>query len=317
MLRRGFLRTATLTLGGVGTGILGGRAPLEGAEAPRPGPAPGPAAAKPFQLRYACELNWLEKELTIPQRLDLFKAHGFTAVEYNGLLKHAISEVADLRRELDARGMDMGIFVANPGGWNRAGVVDPQQHPAFLEEIRRAIEYHKVVKNRSVTTLTGMVLPGVSRSTQRRNCVEGFKKAAEILAGTELALVVEPLNHIDHPGFFMTRADELAEVIAQVDSPSVRMLYDFYHLQVTQGNVIRDFEQYYDLVGYVQTGDVPGRKEPGTGETNYRNVFKAVHAKGYRGMVGMEHGFSVPGREGFLRCVKAYREADDFTAAPG
>ena len=86
--------------------------------------------------------------------------------------------------------------------------------------------------------------------------------------------MAEPLNHIDHPGFFMTRADELAEVIAEVNSPNVRMLYDLYHLQVTQGNLIRDFQQYYDLVGYIQTGDVPGRKEPGTGEVNYRNVLQ-------------------------------------------
>jgi hydroxypyruvate isomerase len=273
-----------------------------------------PASSRPFKLRYACELNWLEKELSFAERLDLFKEHGFTAVEYNGLLRHPLAEVESLRRELDARALDFGIFVANPGGWDRAGVVDPGQHPAFLDEIRKALEYQKVIRNRSCTTLTGMARPGVSRSAQRRCCVDGFKKAAELLAGSELALVVEPLNHIDHPGFFMTHADELAEVIAQVGSPNVRMLYDFYHLQVTQGNLIRDFEQYYDLVGYIQTGDVPGRKEPGTGETNYRNVFKAVHAKGYRGIIGMEHGFSLPGREGFVRCANAYREADAFDA---
>jgi hydroxypyruvate isomerase len=313
MHRRAFLKTTTVAAGGLGAAVTTGS--LLASETSQVSTPAKAAAAKPFKLRYACELNWLEKEMTIPQRLDLFKAHGFTAVEYNGLLKHPISEVADLRRELDTRGMEMGIFVANPGGWNRAGVVDPQQHPAFLEEIQKTIEYHKIIGNKSVTTLTGMALPGVSRSTQRRNCVEGFKRAAGILAGTELALVVEPLNHIDHPGFFMTRADELAEVIAEVGSPNVRMLYDFYHLQVTQGNIIRDFQQYYDLVGYVQTGDVPGRKEPGTGETNYRNVFKAVFEKGYRGIVGMEHGWSVPGMEGFLRCAKAYREADDFVAA--
>jgi hydroxypyruvate isomerase len=269
-------------------------------------------SAKPYKLRYACELNWFEKEMSFAQRLDLFKSHGFTAVEYNGLLKHEVAEVEQLRKDLDARGMDFGIFVANPGGWDRSGVVDPKQHPAFLEEVQKTIRYHKIIKNRAVTTLTGMTLPGVSRSTQRRSCVEGFKKAADLLAGTELALVAEPLNHIDHPGFFMTRADELAEVVSQVNSPNVRMLYDLYHLQVTQGNLIRDFQLYYDVVGYIQTGDVPGRKEPGTGEVNYRNVLKAIYDKGYRGIIGMEHGWSVPGMEGFLRCVKAYRDADQF-----
>jgi hydroxypyruvate isomerase len=300
--RRGFLRNAAMAAGGLATSSVPVRA-FQGTQ---------PAAGRPFRLRYACELNWLDKELTIPQRLDLFHKHGFTAVEYNGLQRHPLSEVEQIRKELDARRMDFGIFIANPGGWNRAGVVDPAQHPAFLDEVRKTIEYHKVIANKSVTTLTGPALPGVSRSTQRRSCVLGLKKAAELLAGTELALVVEPLNHIDHPGFFMTRADELAEVVAQVASPNVRMLYDFYHLQVTQGNLIRDFLLYYDLIGYVQTGDVPGRKEPGTGETNYRNVFRAIYEKGYRGIVGMEHGWSVPGMEGFLRCAEAYRKADDF-----
>lgn len=269
-------------------------------------------APRPFKLRYACELNWLEKELTLQQRLDLFHEHGFRDVEYNGLQRHTPAEVEAIRKELDARQMDFGIFVANPGGWKTAGVVDPAQHPAFVEEVKRALEYHRLIRNKSATTLTGNALPGASRSTQRNSCVAGFKKAAEVLAGSQLQLVVEPLNHVDHPGFFMTRADELAEVIDRVGSPNVRMLYDFYHLQVTQGNLIRDFLQYYDLIGYVQTGDVPGRREPGTGETNYRNVFKTVYEKGYRGIVGMEHGFSVPGREGFLRCAEAYRRADDF-----
>ena len=157
-----------------------------------------------------------------------------------------------------------------------------------------------------------MALPGVSRSTQRRNCVEGFKKAADLLAGTELALVVEPLNHIDHPGFFMTRADELAEVIAQVGSPNVRMLYDFYHLQVTQGNLIRDFQQYYDLVGYVQTGDVPGARSPAPARPTTGTSSRPSTRRATAGIIGMEHGWSVPGMDGFLRCAKAYREADAF-----
>ena len=300
--RRAFVKITAAAAGGLA---------LRGAKAGASQTTPSPPS-RPFKLRYACELNWFEKELTVPQRLDLFQKHGFQAVEYNGLLRHPLSEVEQIRKELDARSMDFGIFVANPGGWMTAGVVDPAQHAAFLAEIKKAFEYHKVIRNRSVTTLTGPALPGVSRSTQRRSCVMGFKKAAEVLAGTDLALVVEPLNHIDHPGFFMTRADELAEVIERVGSPNVRMLYDFYHLQVTQGNLIRDFLQYYDLIGYIQTGDVPGRKEPGTGETNYRNVFKAIYEKGYRGIVGMEHGWSVPGMDGFLRCAEAYRRADDF-----
>ena len=303
MERRGFVKAAALAVGAGFTGTAEAAHQAGGAPAPRKGK---------FRLRYACELDWLRDAMTWEQKLALYSENGFDAVEYNGLLKHPMNEVEDLRRLLDKYGMDMGIFVANPGGWDKAGVVDPKQHESFLAEIKKTIEYHKVIKNRSVTTLAGMTLTGVSRSTQRRNCTTGLKRAADLLSGTDLALVVEPLNHIDHPGFFMTRADELAEVIAAVGSPNVKMLYDFYHLQVTQGNLIRDFKEYYPLVGYIQTGDVPGRKEPGTGEVNYRNVFKAVHEKGYRGIVGMEHGWSVPGMEGFLKCAEAYRRADAF-----
>jgi hydroxypyruvate isomerase len=306
MDRRGFLKSSATWTGALVAAAGTGEA------ATQAGGTPVVRKGK-FRLRYACELDWLKDAMTWDQKLALYAENGFDAVEYNGLLKHSRSEVEELRRLLDKHGMDMGIFVANPGGWDRAGVVDPKQHEAFLAEIKKTIEYHRIVKNRSVTTLTGMALPGVSRSTQRRHCVVGFKRAADLLAGTDLALVVEPLNHIDHPGFFMTRADELAEVIAAVNSPNVRMLYDFYHLQVTQGNLIRDFKEYYPLIGYIQTGDVPGRKEPGTGEVNYRNVFKAVHEQGYRGIVGCEHGHSQPGVEGLRMLFEAYRHADAWT----
>lgn len=268
------------------------------------------ATAAGYHLRYAPHLTILSRDLSIPQRLDLIAQHGFDATEYNGLLNHPLNEVEEMRKKLDSLKIEMGIFVANPGGWKAAGLVDPKQRPAFLEEIKKTIEYHKIIGNHSVTTLTGPALPGVSRSSQRRSAIEGLKQAAGLLEKTELALVVEPLNHIDHPGFFMTHSDELAEIIAAVNSKHVRMLFDLYHLQITEGNLINNFRAYHELVGYVQTGDVPGRKEPGTGEVNYRNVFKAIFDTGWRGIIGMEHGTSLPGMPGVLKMFEAYKQAD-------
>jgi hydroxypyruvate isomerase len=271
-----------------------------------------PAQTKPrkYHLRYAPHLTILSKELTIPQRLELIAEHGFDATEYNGLLNHPLNEVEEMRKKLDSLHIEMGIFVANPGGWRTAGLVDPKQRDAFLQEIKKTIEYHKVIGNHSVTTLTGPAIPGVSRSSQRRSAIEGLARAAELLEKTELALVIEPLNHIDHPGFFMTHSDELAEIIAAVNSKHVRMLFDLYHLQITEGNLINNFRACVDLVGYIQTGDVPGRKEPGTGEVNYRNVLKAIYDAGYRGIIGLEHGTSIPGREGVLKMFEVYKQAD-------
>lgn len=272
------------------------------------------AQTKPrkYHLRYAPHLTILNKELTIPQRLDLIAEHGFDATEYNNLLNHPLNEVEEIRKKLDSLRIEMGIFVANPGGWRTAGLVDPKQRDTFLQEIKKTIEYHRAIGNHSATTLTGNAIPGVSRSAQRRSAIEGLKRAAELLETTELALVVEPLNHIDHPGFFMTHSDELAEVIAAVNSKHVRMLFDLYHLQITEGNLINNFRAYADLVGYIQTGDVPGRKEPGTGEVNYRNVLKAIYDAGYRGIIGLEHGTSIAGREGVLKMFEAYKQADSW-----
>lgn len=302
MRRRDFIKSTTVAAAVAAAGPqLGG----ESAGAAQTAPPK-------YHLRYAPHLSILNKELTIPQRLDLIAEHGYDATEYNGLLQHPPNEVEELRKKLDSLKIEMGIFVANPGGWKTAGLVDDKQHEAFLGEIKKAIEYHKIIGNRSVTTLTGNAVPGLSRSTQRRNAIAGLKRAAEILAPTQLALVIEPLNHIDHPGFFMTHSDELAEIIAAVNSPNVRMLFDLYHLQITEGNLINNFRAYKDLIGYVQTGDVPGRKEPGTGEVNYRNVFKAIYDTGYRGIIGMEHGTSVPGRAGVLKMFEAYKQVDNW-----
>ena len=101
-----------------------------------------------------------------------------------------------------------------------------------------------------------------------------------------------------------------------VRSPSCKMLYDLYHSQINEGHLIYNFDKCFDEIAYVQTGDTPGRKEPGTGEVNYRNVFKFIYDRGYTGLLGMEHGKSLPGKEGELALIQSYREADDFTPAP-
>jgi hydroxypyruvate isomerase len=296
----------------IATGLASGATVVAGAAEVKSMTEQEGAVKRKYKLRYAPHLSILAKELTIPQRLELIAEHGFDATEYNGLLNHPLNEVEEIRKKMDSLGVEMGIFVANPGGWSKAGLVDPKQRDNFLAEIKKTIEYHKVIGNKSVTTLTGPALPGVSRSAQRRSAIEGLKRAAELLEKTDLALVVEPLNHIDHPGFFMTHSDELAEIIAAVNSKNARMLFDLYHLQITEGNLINNFRAHVDLIGYVQTGDVPGRKEPGTGEVNYRNVFKAIYDAGYRGIIGMEHGTSLPGREGVLKMFDAYRQADNW-----
>jgi hydroxypyruvate isomerase len=100
--------------------------------------------------------------------------------------------------------------------------------------------------------------------------------------------------------------------VRAVGSPQVRLLFDMYHQQISEGNLIQNIRKHWGVIGYMQVGDVPGRQEPGTGEVNWRNVFRAIHELGYAGIIGMEHGLSQPGEAGMLRCFEAYRQADNW-----
>lgn len=267
-------------------------------------------AAGKYRLRYAPRLDFLSNELTIPQRLEVFAEHGFDATEYNGLMNHPLAEVEEMRKKMDSLSIGLGIFVANPGGWRTAGMVDPKQHEVFLTEVKKAIDYHKVIGNQFCTVITGPEIQGMPRGRQRMNVISALKRAAEMLEKTALTLVVEPLNPVNHPGYFLVHSDEAAEIMSAVGSSHVKILFDIYHQQISEGNLIQNIRSYYEWIGYFQVGDVPGRKEPGTGEINWRNVFKAIYELGYRGIVGMEHGLSQPGMPGLKKCFDEYKKAD-------
>lgn len=265
-----------------------------------------------YHLRYAPPLGWLG-DRPIPERLEFFAAQGFVATEENGLTNRSLQEVEQIRKNLEELGMTFGAFVANPDGWGKP-ITSPEYHPLFLERVRRAVDYHKAIGNRVVTVITGDEAPGLSREEQKKNVIEALKRGAEILEGTELTMALEPLNVlINHKGYFLSTSSEAAEIINAVGSPHVRILFDIYHQQITEGNLINNIRRYFDLIGHFHIGDVPGHKEPGTGEINYRNVFKAIYEKGYTGVLAMEHGLSGGGNEaGVLKCIEEYRKADTW-----
>ena len=128
-----------------------------------------------------------------------------------------------------------------------------------------------------------------------------------------MVMVIEPLNPwTNHSGMFLSRIPQAYEICRAVDSPAVKILDDLYHQQIAEGNLIPNIDKAWTEIAYFQMGDNPGRNEPGTGEINYRNVFKHIHAKGFTGILGMEHGNSKGGREGERAVIDAYRAADSF-----
>ena len=306
--RRNFLYTSALATAGA-TSSLPSTNQTRTSD-PRPVPTtqdPVKPFKRDWRLRYAPRLDWGPG--TLIERVERIAQYGFTGVEFNGLGRRKMKEIEALKKRMDELKVGMGIFVANFGGRN---LVDPDGGAAFLKDLDHTLEVHKVIGNNFCTTLTGNVRKGVPRKEQRQAVIDNLKAAAEKLEGSDLTLVVEPLNPLDHPGYFLVKSPEANQIMKVVGSKHVKILFDIYHQQISEGNLIHNIKKYWDEIAYFQVGDTPGRREPLTGEINYRNVFKAIHAKGYKGFLGMEHRLSKRGVAGIHKCFEAYRWCDSW-----
>lgn len=272
------------------------------------------AAPEQYNLRYAPRIGWLN--IPVEDQLQIFADWGFRAFEYNGLPRHTNAEIASIRKKMDQLKMSMGVFVVNSGGWKGDAMVDPKFHAGFLKDVRRAVEIHEIAGNECATVTSGLSVDYLPLEQQTKNCIEALKQAGDLVAKTRMTLVLEPLNiRVDHAGYHVVFSDHGRQIIEAVNHPRVRLLFDMYHQQISEGNLIGHLTKHWDWIAYLQIGDVPGRKEPGTGEVNWSNVFRAIHAKGYRGILGMEHGLSAPGEGGVKKCFESYRRADQFNPA--
>ncbi|MBL1407412.1 hydroxypyruvate isomerase family protein [Sphingobacterium faecale] len=237
---------------------------------------------------------------------------GFRSIEDNGMTGRTVDEQKKVGELLSKLGMRMGVFVVPKGG-NGANTLaaGKEEHvDIFLKGCRESIETAKRVNAKWITVVPGDYERRLPIGVQTANVIEGLKRGAELLEPHGITMVLEPLS--DTPDLFLRFTDQAYEICKAVDSPSCKILYDAYHQQKNEGNLINFMNQCWSEIAYIQVGDNPGRKEPTTGEINYKNVFKWLYNKGYTGVVGMEHGMSKGGKEGEEALVKAYREVDNF-----
>lgn len=177
------------------------------------------------------------------------------------------------------------------------GLVNPREREEFLKQTSMAVDAAKKMDCPQLVTLTGNELGGMPRSEQMKNAVDALRAAAPLLEKNGITAVVEILNtYVNHSGYFLYYVRDGAELIDRVGSPNVKLLFDIYHVQIMEGNLIDNIRSNIDRIGHFHIGDVPGRHEPGTGEINYRNVFKAIYELGdqYRGSAALEYGPLVP-----------------------
>jgi hydroxypyruvate isomerase len=248
--------------------------------------------------------------------LRFMHERGFRGLEDNGMRGRPVEVQERIGRELERLGMQMGVFVAHRLDWQNPTIASPNEEhrEAFLQDIRSSVDVAKRVGATWMTTVPGVRDHRLDLEYQTAIVTETLKRAAEILEPHGLVMTIETLNtRRDHPGQFLTRTAQAYQICKAVNSPALKILFDFYHVQIEEGNLIPNLDYVWDEVVYIQVGDNPGRREPTTGEINYRNIFRHLHGKGYRGVVGMEHGKAQPGREGEIALIEAYRYVDDFT----
>ncbi|MDZ7315042.1 MAG: TIM barrel protein [candidate division KSB1 bacterium] len=301
MKRRDFLKAAGLAAGAWMTSVPQLQAETKG---------------KPFKLKYAPHFGMFKHSAgeDLIDQLNFIADVGFRAFEDNGMKDRPVAVQEKIAATMAKRGLEMGVFVAHRIYWDKPSLTsgDKEMRDEFLRHIRESVEVAKRVNAKWMTVVPGYLHQKLHIDYQRANVIEALRRAAEILEPHGLVMVLEPLNFRDHPGLFLTTIPQTFEICRAVNSPSCKILFDLYHMQIQEGNLIPNIDLAWDEIGYFQIGDNPGRNEPTTGEIHYQNVFKHIARKSTDIILGMEHGNSKPGKAGEEAVIAAYRWADDF-----
>ena len=269
-----------------------------------------------YNLNYAPHFGMFKNHAgsDIFNQLEFIKDQGFKAFEDNGMKNRDVKTQEIIGNFLSKNNMKMGVFVAHKIYWNEPNLAsgDLNKRSEFLNDISTSVEVAKRVNAKWMTVVPGHLDLRKDMNYQTQNVIETLKQAAELLEKHDLTMVLEPLNFRDHPGLFLTESPQAFQICKAVNSKSCKILFDIYHQQIQEGNLIPNIEASWNEIAYFQIGDNPGRNEPTTGEINYKNIFKYIYDKGFNGVLGMEHGNSLKGLEGELKLINSYKKVDNF-----
>jgi hydroxypyruvate isomerase len=273
-------------------------------------------ASKKFKLKYAPSFGMFKENAgdDLIDQIKFMNDQGFSAIFDNGLMGKPADVQEKIAKELQRLGMDLGPFVLYADFGKKSFVTrDKAVREMLINTMKQGVECAKRTGAKWALVVPGRFDEGLEWDYQTANVIENLKYCAEVCQPSGLVLVIEPLNAWrDHPGLFLTRMPQAYMICRAVGSPCCKIVDDIYHQQITDGNLIPNIDRAWDEIGAFHLGDTPGRREPTTGEINYKNIFKHIHNKGYKGVLCMEHGNSKPGKEGELAVIEAYRQCDDF-----
>ena len=270
---------------------------------------------KKFKLKYAPDFGMF-KELAGNDPIDQLKFmadQGFTAMFDNGLMGKPQDLVEKIIKELNRLDMMLGPFVLQGIGGKSFVTNDKEIREKIIKTVKDGVEFAKRTNAKWALMVPGQFDTGLEWDYQTANVIDNLRYCAEICEPSGLVIVLEPLNAwTNHPGLFLTKIPQAYMICRAVNSPSIKIINDIYHQQITEGNLIPNIDMAWSEIATFHLGDNPGRNEPTTGEINYKNIFKHLYDKGYKGVLCMEHGKSKRGKEGEQAVIDAYRACDDF-----
>jgi hydroxypyruvate isomerase len=270
---------------------------------------------QPFHLNYGIHDGMFKNHAGADfiEQIKFAHSMGFRSIEDNGMMARPAEQQKKIGDTLAKLGMTMGVFVITSQNWHwKTSLTTGKQEwtDLMIKDCKEAVEVAKRCNAKWMTVVPGNYERSLSLEFQTANVIAALNKAADILAPHGLVMVLESLS--DNPDLFLRHTDQAFMICKAVKSPACKFLFDMYHMQRNEGDIIANIDKVWDETPYFQIGDNPGRNEPGTGEMNYKNIFKHIYNKGYKGVLGMEHGNAQPGKQGELALIKAYRDADSY-----
>jgi len=280
-------------------------------------PLPLLALAKAPAMHLSVRVEPLFPALTLPMQLERVAAAGYQGYEFGDWRAADPKQIVALQRRL---GLECVCLVGNRGVNPKGmGLCDPAERAGFLAEIQASAAAAQKFETKKMVVLSGFKVPGMTREAQHASMVEGMKRAHDIVSKYGVTMIVEVINTLakieplnpkgdNHANYFLDRTPEAFAMMREVGSPYFQILYDLYHVQIMEGNLIETIRANIANIGHIHVADVPGRHEPGTGEIHFGNVFRAIHESGYKGYLGMEY---IPSKDAMktLAAVKALAES--------
>jgi hydroxypyruvate isomerase len=238
--------------------------------------------------RYTANISFMFPDRPFLDRIDAAKAAGFTHIECHFPYEFPISVVKErlARAGVTLTGLNTAAGDTSKGEWGLAGI--PGREADFRAHFDQALSYATGLGASVIHVMAGNIAPE-QRSAALKTYVANLKEAAAKASGTNITLLLEPLNSRDMPRYLVSRSDDIVAILKEIGAPNVKLMFDAYHVQIMEGDLIKRLERHKDFIGHVQIAAVPSRAEPDEGEVNFPAIFAALDAIGYRGLIGAEY----------------------------